>query len=680
MDASVLGRIVDSFVEKVKSNVKRNNDVVSVIKVAMAECNKEVAEAVLGDSRVENELSLKNISDVLQEAIDNYSRQQLDSADVDYALKGCYLGLLLDTLVRSHVPQETIDVPSYVHSTTPLYAMSLAAEMCQSLPIIVWKNFPRDLNTENCIKLMLDAFLIRHPEMQYFLTSAILQNEIDKLLDENVNEQVTSQLKKFNQECSWEQRVHLLLLSSLYIELAVNLEEKYRFNLSAILESRLVDLYVEIKIKEKISLLTEEFSSLYVEPTLEKYQTVEPLLKKMQQENAKHFTFKEQVHLVFADRAILYIYREYLKFNRDKLISQGVYFSEEALPVDDQSYDEWYDIKPLKKRAVDDSIALCKWFKKNRPEVEIWYKTYYADYKMYWSDFFFAEVRNRCFLLGKNLDACRGKRNQLAEMFNDVTEMHYVITPYELFEILDSFKDRVSRKIEQHSREKKEKALADAVNGINRDITRVLSQGIIMDKRLLVSVYEYVREDNNRYMDFLRATLGNNCPRAINDKFQLEKYFLQQALAFNMMGYLFTYAYADKPSLYSKCAWNGVASSSGDNVWGLVRGKLFRDTNAGTSLSLREELNDPENYIINSPDFYITFEGLMINVAMMCGLELEEGQDFIATFFPVPVPVKRHPVTDSIKSALTLYKRVEGAHTPLKGSPAPSIRGSHDSS
>lgn len=686
MDALVLGSVIDSFVNKVKADVQQSGDVFSVIKQAMMECNKQVAEAVLADSRIEfGENRLDNIKEILQDARDAYTKELKD--DGDYSLKVCCVQLLQETLVHAcALRQEEIEaappyVYSTVHSATAMSVLVHASQMSKSLFVIDWKCFPRESTDEQFVSLILNAFLIQHPEMEYFLTPDIVKNEIDKLLNDNVDEQVTLQIKKFNQECSWKQRAHLL--SSLYVELAVGLEEAHDFNLSVILGSRLTDLYVEQKIVEKIPLLPGEFSSLYIASSLREAQEAVPLLKKMQQEDSKYFTFKEQVHLVCADRAILYIYREYLKFNQDKLSSQGVSFSEKVLPADNQSYDQWHDVEPaLKARSIDDSIALCKWFKKNRPEVESWYKDHYADYKKYWSDFYFVEVRNRCFLLGENLNVCRTKRNQLAEMFNDVTEMHYIITPYELYKILDSFEDRVKMKVDQYGREEKEQALVDVVNGINRDISKVLSQNISMSRKLLASIYEHLDKDNNRYMEFLRATLGNNCPRAINDRFQLEKYFVLQALVFNMLGYLYTYTYADKPSLYSNCAWNAVSSGGVDddgesNIWGLVRGKLFTNSNANTDISLQEELNDSANYDIVCSDFYEKFQELIINL----NIGLEEWQDLIDMICPPP-EVKKHPMVDSIKSAFKMrshpvYKKVSEAVTPTKGgSLTPSSHGS----
>ena len=639
MNQDKFNGVVKNFQAKVRHHLKRNSSILTAIKHALAECNKEVAQAILHS--VDKEISQESIMSDLEAALENYHTKVMGLLSInDRPFSQLYLLLLQETLLAFHKNQQNSTIDNieklseiFIIPTHPLYALSFAAGDCRALPLIDWKKLPVNLQVENesaeskekkVIDLILTAILIRHPEMEGFLSVDLIANEMTQA-------RVASSIFEYvNQQCDFMQRTRLLDILNdkcSYNHLAYHLAIICDFDLNAILEARLVEQYIEVKIKEKLGILPEEF---FVDSVTISSSSVS-------QEVQQDFPLKRQIQIVCADRAILYIYQEYLYYHRAELADNGIVIAE-AILQDGALYEAW-DRNELLKKSTYDSTALYEWFKYNRPYIEAWYKKYYRSYEQRWHDFFFTEVRGRCLLLAENSSSYREKRTVLAQIFDNVTEMYAIFTPYEFFEIINSFENRLANNVELYGREHKELVLIKTIESINRDIAKLLLSTSFLSvtgMRLLESMLHYVEQDEEKYISLLQDLLGSSCPCNGNraksrDIFQLEKYFLVFSLLSNLLAYLFTYAYVDNSLPGAKCAWNGVSGSYYGECWGLVKSALFSTSNISAQ-TLSEALVDPQYYAITIEYFYTKFQANIRETGI-----IQEDQDLVDVFVP-PAP------------------------------------------
>lgn len=382
---------------------------------------------------------------------------------------------------------------------------------------------------------LISDFLLRAAELR--------AEEMQKLLTESLGGTLVSLVQHVNERCNLKQKMRLLnVISTLtsYSELADNLQIICQFDLNIVLEERLIERYIDAKITVSVA----------------SHSTLACTLP-------KSMTLRQQMQAACADRVIIYIYREYFQcffsiLEKERNIPEELLQSNEP-------YEQWCENELLKQRSANDAKKLCEWFKENRSEIEDWYKRESREYGKRWNDVFLTEVKISCLLLAENSSLYQDKRTQLTEIFNATPEMQAILTPYAFYEILDSFEHRLGVAVAISGRaniQEKEQALLDTMEGINRDMAGVLlttSQPSVTGRHLLKSMLDYVEGDEPKYLALLQDLLGSNCPSdncrgKSDDKFQLEKYFLANALLFNLLGYLFVYAHHDKASL---CAWGG---------------------------------------------------------------------------------------------------------------------------
>lgn len=601
MQQADFNRIVNRFPDRVISYFEQMHDEVAALKHALDQCNDELIQVV--ENKTVESLSLEEL--IVAYPLDVTENLELISF---------YLLILPQTW----------------------HALSLMTNTQPALIDIQWDRLRSDKGAngekEETIQLLVKIFLTKYPFMENFLNETCLAEAMKNVLKEGSNPKVERLAAHVKQGCDVIQQTRLsnVLADSLtYSEFAYYLAEFCAFDLNELLESHLVNAYILWKINEnlpRIQVLINELSAA---------QKKRHALKKAGKPFSIFDILKKQIHRSSTDRTIIYIYHEYLNFHHQKLRAIGVNFKTEMLP-NHERYEAWCNNSLLKERLESDSDVLYQWFKQNRLEIEVWYKTNFFDYQPYWSDAFFIEVKNRCLLLAENSHLHSKKRTVLAEIFNEVFEMHAVLTPHGFLEIMESFELRLSRNVALFGREsqaEKEMAFQKTIEGINRDVARVLAEKIFstgMASQLLESVRVYAQDKNLDYAQLLRDLLGNTCLENEENIFYLEKNFLVFSLMSNLINYLFTYTYADRKLLGTKCAWNAVSGSCNETSWGLVKGSIFDSTSADGQL-LPQKLMNPRNHAIDVTDFYDTFQCSLRGLRVIA-----ENEDLIDKLLPLP--------------------------------------------
>lgn len=350
------------------------------------------------------------------------------------------------------------------------------------------------------------------------------------------------------------------------------------------------------------------------------------------------FTLIEQLQYAFADRAILYIYRDFLQLNNEAALKMlGIEIDDTLLVESGSSYEEWCKNPLLKQRSTAQAKALYEWFKANRFMIESHYKTSFGNYDERWNDVFSTEIKNRCLLLIEKCGVSISGRTQVCEIFNNTIELHDVLMPYAFFELMNSFEIRLAEAVlidGRNTPQQKQNALLRTINGINQAFVDIfLEKGFRsgMAEKLLEVIRGYCSEHCKGYYSLLKDLLRSNGTE-ISSLQLLENTFLRNAIFANMFNYLLVYSMDSLNSYCGYCSLHGMFRVNNNEpiTWGITM-DIDELLLKAPDKTLPEILR---TYHVELPvdDFYTKFQDLSKSQGLM-----NDNEDLIDEMIPLSV-------------------------------------------